>query len=101
MLNSLVRVSRRVGGVADLLATEMQPVPTRTLVIRDHSSTRRRQGQEPGAEAPKRHHNFTQALGSPTTVRCVRRQRSAGADRANNQPESLQISEPEAAPPSP
>ena len=29
MLDSLVRVSRRVGGAADLLATEMVAVPVR------------------------------------------------------------------------
>ena len=29
MLDSLVRVSRRVGGAADLLATEKQAVPVR------------------------------------------------------------------------
>ena len=49
MLNSLVRVSRRVGGATDLLATEMQAVPTRTLAIRACSSTRRRQSQARGA----------------------------------------------------
>ena len=64
MLNSLVRVSRRVGGAADLLATEMQAVPTRTLAIRACSSTRRRQSQARGAWQGKPHQTS-----SPTTVR--------------------------------
>jgi hypothetical protein len=41
MLDSLVRVSRRVGGAADLLATEMQAVPVKTLAIRACLATRR------------------------------------------------------------
>ena len=49
MLNSLVRVSRRVGGTADLLAIEMRTVPARALSIRDRSTTRPRQSQERGA----------------------------------------------------
>ena len=31
MLDSLVRVSRRVGGATDLLATDMQPVPKHSM----------------------------------------------------------------------
>ena len=41
MLDSLVRVSRRVGGAADLLATEMRAVPVKTLAIRARLATRR------------------------------------------------------------
>ena len=43
MLDSLVRVSRRVGGAADLLATEMRAVPVKTLAIRARLATRRAQ----------------------------------------------------------
>jgi hypothetical protein len=50
MLDSLVRVSRRVGGATDLLVTEMPAAPTSALAIRAGSSTRRNRGrQEPGA----------------------------------------------------
>ena len=51
MLDSLVRVSRRVGGAADLLATEMQAVPVKTLAIRACLATRRRRSQERGASS--------------------------------------------------
>ena len=100
MLNSLVRVSRRVGGTADLLATEMRTVPARALSIRDRSTTRPRQSQERGAWSPKAA-NFTHALGPSETVRRVWRQRSAGADRANKRTGSLRIPRPQAAPTSP
>ena len=56
MLNSLVRVSRRVGRAAEQLATEMQPAPAWMLDIRGRSITRPRRSQEPGApesEDPK------------------------------------------------
>ena len=52
MLDSLVRVSRRVGGATDLLATEMRPVPARALAIQDHSDTC--QLRSPGNKAPAR-----------------------------------------------
>ena len=41
MLDSLVRVSRRVGGAADLLATEMRAVQVNALAIRARLATRR------------------------------------------------------------
>ena len=41
MLDSLVRVSRRVGGAADLLVTEMRAVSRGTLDKRARSSTLR------------------------------------------------------------
>ena len=49
MLDSLVRVSRRVGGVTDLLATEMPTAPAKVLAIQADSSTRRSQRQRTGA----------------------------------------------------
>ena len=49
MLDSLVRVSRRVGGTADLLATEMPTARANALAIQADSVTRRPQRQEPGA----------------------------------------------------
>ena len=51
MLDSLVRVSRRVGGATDLLATEMRPATEQLLVIRDHSITRQLLCPEQGAAA--------------------------------------------------
>ena len=50
MLDSLVRVSRRVAGAADLLATEMLPVPEKTLGIRGSLNTRRERGKRKGAQ---------------------------------------------------
>ena len=50
MLDSLVRVSRRVGGATDLLATEMRTAPGKALDIRDRSSTC--QLRSPGDGAP-------------------------------------------------
>ena len=49
MLDSLVRVSRRVGGAADLLATEMPAAPARALGIQADSGTPRPGRQERGA----------------------------------------------------
>ena len=49
MLDSLVRVSRRVGGATDLLATEMPAVQGVALAIRAGSPTRRHRSRQPGA----------------------------------------------------
>ena len=49
MLDYLVRVSRRVGGAADLLATEMPAAPAGALAIQADSVTRRPQRQRAGA----------------------------------------------------
>ena len=54
MLDSLVRVSRRVGGVTDLLATEMPTAPARALAIQADSSTRRPRRQNARARHRKR-----------------------------------------------
>ena len=80
MLDSLVRVSRRVGGAADLLATEMEAARENALAIRASLATRRRRSQEPGASPQGQ--NFTRALG-PTdngssrerAEKCSRRRR--------------------------
>jgi hypothetical protein len=53
MLDSLVRVSRRVGGAADLLATEMPAAPEKALAIQADSSTRRPRRQRARARPPK------------------------------------------------
>ena len=53
MLDSLVRVSRRVGGVTDLLATEMPAAAARPLAIQADSSTRRPRRQNGRARHPK------------------------------------------------
>ena len=81
MLDSLVRVSRRVGGIADLLATEMQTAPAfEVLGIRVRLATRRDQSQERRAR-PNKGTNFTPALGPVSTVRRVNDPRNAAADR--------------------
>ena len=84
MLDSLVRVSRRVGEAADLLATDKRPAPARTLAIRDRSNTRRPRSQEPRAPLPKQR-NFTLVHGEQTAVRRVKRPRNAAASRADEQ----------------
>ena len=89
MLDSLVRVSRRVRGAADLLATEMQAVPVKTLAIRACLATRRVKSQERGAwgQAP----NFTHGLGRVPAVRCVKSQRNAATESADRRAKSLRI----------
>ena len=77
MLDSLVRVSRRVGGVADLLATEMQTASAKKLAIRVRLATRRVRSQE--RKAQPQGLNFTPALGPVPTVRCVNDTRNAAA----------------------
>ena len=99
MLDSLVRVSRRVGGAADLLATDMQSVPARTLAIRDCLATRRPRSPERGARTP-RGTNFTHACGTQPAVRRVKPRRSAAAGRADCSAESLRIPNATAAQPS-
>ena len=77
MLDSLVRVSRRVGGAADLLATEMEAAQVNALAIRASLATRRRRSQKPGASPQGQ--NFTRALGPAPTVRRVNEPRNAAA----------------------
>ena len=73
MLDSLVRVSRRVGGTADLLATETPSAPARALAIRDGSCTRRPRRQEPGA--------CRTARGSTSKLRPGPRSAASGSSR--------------------
>ena len=83
MLDSLVRVSRRVGGIADLLTTEMRAAPAKTLTDRARSNTRRAQSQEPGARGARESSaNFTPVLSPFPAVRRVRTPRSAAGKRA-------------------
>ena len=78
MLDSLVRVSRRVGGATDLLATEMRPVQS---TQRDHSHTCRPHTLS--------HSSSKQAClplrlsGMKTAVRCVECWRSAASHQTN------------------
>ena len=67
MLDSLVRVSRRVGGATDLLATEMRPASELMLAIRDHSTTRRARSPVSGARQAE-----AQQTSSTTVVRSQR-----------------------------
>ena len=81
MLDSLVRVSRRVKGTANLLATEMQPVP-----VRDTCYTRLlRYPPAPKLEtrglAERIKLNFTQALSPALVVRCVNGGRNAATEK--------------------
>ena len=96
MLDSLVRVSRRVRGAADLLATEMQAVPVKTLAIRACLATRRAKSQARGARAQVP--NFTHGLGRVPAVRRVKSQRSAAAENANRHGTSLRIARATATP---
>ncbi len=96
MLDSLVRVSRRVGGAADLLATEMQAVQEYALVIRACSSTRLGRSQERGAHPQGA--NFTHGLGPPKAVRRVKGERNKTAKKADEHAESLRITNAQAAP---
>ena len=82
MLNSLVRVSRRVRGATDLLATETQAVSARTLAIRACSGTRLLWSQARRAWpccANSRTKLHLRPFGPREVVRDVRGQRSAAA----------------------
>ena len=96
MLDSLVRVSRRVRGAADLLATEMRAVPVKTLAIRARLATRRAKSQERGAQAQVP--NFTHALGRVPAVRRVKGQRSAAAENQDRHAASSRIAHATAKP---
>ena len=96
MLDSLVRVSRRVRGAADLLATEMQAVPVKTLAIRACLATRRAKSQARGARAQVP--NFTHGLGRVPAVRRVKSQRSAADENPDRHTESSRITDATAKP---
>ena len=97
MLDSLVRVSRRVRGAADLLATEMRAVPVKTLAIRARLATRRAKSQERGARAQVP--NFTHALGRVPAVRRVKSQRSAAAEDTDRGAAPSRVTDATAGPP--
>ena len=93
MLDSLVRVSRRVGGAADYSQQKGKPCTevhseqsllTRTL--RERSQERR--GSAASEEAKP---NFTHALGPLPEVRCVNGQRNAASSNMAPNAESLRI----------
>ena len=90
MLDSLVRVSRRVGGAANLLTTEMQPVPTWTHAIHDCLVTRRLQSPEHRTRTQGT--NFPRACGLMPAVRRVKYRRSAAANNTNSNAEILRHS---------
>ena len=99
MLDSLVRVSRRVGGAADLLATEMRAVPDKGHSLYEPAhvpagpEARRRRGS--GNKAP----NFTRALGPVPAVRRVKGWRNAATGSAHRRAGSSRIPNAAAAPP--
>jgi|KNS10NT17metaT_FD_contig_123_13593_length_709_multi_51_in_1_out_1_1 hypothetical protein len=98
MLDSLVRVSRRVGGAANLLTTEMLCVTTWSHAIHDSSDTRQLQSQEHRARTQGT--NFTHVFGLPLAVRRVNNRRSAAASKTNRHAEILRHSNTSAESPS-
>lgn len=95
MLDSLVRVSRRVGGVADLLATEMRTAPAKDA--RYTSPLSYPSDPEPGTEgSTKQGSNFTPALGPVPTVRRVNDPRNAATRQGDHEALSLRIRHPAA-----
>ena len=96
MLDSLVRVSRRVGAAADLLTTDMQTVPRITLAVRVCLFTCRLQSPEHRARTQGT--NFTRACGLMPAVRRVKQRRSAAANGTNSNAEALQHSNTTAEP---
>jgi hypothetical protein len=90
MLDSLVRVSRRVGGAANLLTTRCSPCQTWTHAIHDCSFTR--QLQSPEHRARSQGTNFTYACGLMPAVRRVKYRRSAAANNTNSNVEILRHS---------
>ena len=98
MLDSLVRVSRRVGAAADLLTTDMQTVPRITLAVRVYLFTCRLQSPEHRARTQGT--NFTHVFGLPLAVRRVNNRRSAAASKTNRHAEILRHSNTSAESPS-
>jgi len=97
MLDSLVRVSRRVGDAADLLTTEMRAVQgqccTRyTSPLSYPSAAQLASGA--ARERPKASPNFGPALSAPPTVRRVKRRRNAATGRADRRAVSSLITSP-------
>src|SRR5512132_892587 len=99
MLDSLVRVSRRVGGAADLLVTEMPAAQASVLVIRAGSSTGRPRGDRSRGLATTRATNFTPVHAPQAAVRHVKPRRSAVVGEADRSAESLRITYAPATPP--
>ena len=97
MLDSLVRVSRRVGGAADLLATEMQAVPVKTLAVR--ACSKYPPGPGPGKRGSGQAPNFTHSLGPVRAVRRVKSRENATDGSTNANEEPLLVSNARAAPP--
>ena len=90
MLDSLVRVSRRVGGAADLLATDTRSVPRHSGG--DHSNPRR--PRRLGAKLQQAEAHLPQSpSGTQPTVRRVKQRRSAANETTNRASASLQITD--------
>ena len=98
MLDSLVRVSRRVAGAADLLATEMLPVPEKTLGIRGSLNTRRERGKQKGAQPNESKLNFTLKQSPVPAVRCVNEGRNAARRDRDRRSKPLLVKTPRAKP---
>ena len=82
MLDSLVRVSRRVGGATDLLATEMRPA-TENCSLYETAPVPVGRAAQPAELGPsEKGTNFTRGCGANPTVRRVKRQRSATFGKA-------------------
>ncbi len=91
MLNSVVRVSRRVRGVADLLVTEMPAATTRDARYTSWLKYPPSVGDRIPGLATTRATNFTQVHVPQTVVRHVEPHRSAVVDRADRSAESSRI----------
>ena len=81
MLDSLVRVSRRVGGATDLLGREMRTATERCSLYESSQLPVGRGARTPGAAS--RTDNFTQAVWSLSNGSCGKLQGKCSRDRAS------------------
>ena len=92
MLDSLVRVSRRVGGAADLLATEMRPVPVRHSLYETTQVPARTAAQAASTRTVTSDEtNFAHARGTLLAVRRVKHRKNAATDQPDCAKASLRI----------
>ena len=85
MLDSLVRVSRRVGGATDLLATDMRPVPKHSK-----ETTQIPVPLAPQLKAPAPKYLSLRMSGTIRTVRSVKCWRNAASGLREQQKVTLQ-----------
>ena len=95
MLDSLVRVSRRVGGAADLLAAEMRSVPVRHSLYETAPIPASNEARTPGLPPKRKLHPGRSPF---EAVRGVKSRRNAAIERADDDATSLRIDNAAAAP---